>query len=139
MEKNRANKSKLLLTYWKSLSSYVFFAIPMSTSRFAAMLFWHSFLSTITTPLFHWMNGRWRGELTLYWLATKLVPMYGLKALENGGILHPGIDYPREGFLIPDIGEMAGIDRSFAMHAFFWSTLAYGGIHPNSTFQKTQF
>ncbi len=55
--------------------------------------------------------------------------------LQNRGILHPGIYYLPEGFLIPGIGEIT--DRSFVLPAFFsllWLTVAYVQIAHSGRF-----
>ena len=101
--------------------------IRQSTEQFINILFWHSLLMTLTTPLARFFRGRWSSASLLYWCVIVFFWVrYGLidsRVKEDSE--EPYID---ESFVYKSEKKAKGIDFAFGLHAFgglFWLLTAW--------------
>lgn len=110
------------------IMNFIFPYAPRTARGMVSLMFWHSFMLTVTAPLVRLVKRRWRTELFVHTLSDLLLPSRVTSWFEDHGIIHPGTEYPEEGDVVPGVGPVVGIDMAFALHAFFgllWMTSGY--------------
>jgi len=123
------NMEDFMLSCWHRSRPVFFPWVPKSTEQYISILFWHSILLTITTPLFRLFNDHWRGEHALYYLVKVLMPRSVVEYCIDIGFIHAGLDYAREGERpVTNAAPIKGIDLAFGLHAgcaLIWIICAY--------------
>ena len=111
------NESSLKDVCKKGLKSARAHLIRQKTEQFINLLFWHSMLMTLTTPLARLTRGRWSSASLLYWGVLMFCWLYYWKIdlSVKDDSEEPLID---ESFVYKTENKVKGVDSAFGFHAF---------------------
>jgi hypothetical protein len=118
-------------SFWQSVHLNIHPYVPNSTEQLVTIVFVHSLLLTIGTPIFRILYGRWGTEVFLYAVLQLIAPAWVTEWSINAGLINsPGyMEYPAEGTPpLPGERPVKGIDLAFALHAGFglaWLTVGF--------------
>jgi hypothetical protein len=106
------------------IESIIFPWIPRTTENLISVLFWHSMIFTISTPIFRLLSDHWKMDLIIHIVMSAMAPAWVVD-LFSWDTIH----YSKEGEEpMPGTGPVKGIDLAFGIHAgcsLLWLLVGY--------------